>query len=431
LKKDILLIYPPWDVKCYQLMGLPILANILKNAKMFTDIKIIDAITLNLNHKQVIDMIRVIKPTVIGISIPFTAMIKSSRKLIKMIKKEFSDIPIFAGGYHVRIRPEDVTDLGVEIPTMNISTITGPNYSMPEWDLMPVDKYDLSLYLVNGEKAFPIQSSSGCPFSCTFCCNSKLHEKVKYRPLEDVITEIEYIKENFGVSAFHFWDETFTLNHDRVSDFCIEVINRELNIRWTAQTRANMIDEFIVNRMKCAGCVRLSIGVESGNERVLKTVGKKIKLPDVNRAIRIINETGIISYAGFMIGHVEDDIESVIDTIEFADKCNPRFVGFRIAIPYPGCVFRDEAKKKGKILTNDFSKYTDDNIVYMPEGLQGYDLKKIQKVAYAWFYVQRLDRIVDLYTQNFEDIIKTIDGIPDDIFDLGIRELIEKYCKVE
>lgn len=422
---DIVLIYPPWDVKCYQPIGLPILANHFKNVG-FTSI-IIDAIALEFNNEQIVDEVRKVNPEVIGVSVPFTAMVKNARELIRILKKEFPDKEIFCGGYHVIIKPEDFSDLDITIAPYEV----GIDYKYPEWELMLIEKYDLSLYLVNDERAFPIQSSIGCPFSCTFCCNSKRREKVQNRPINDVIDEIKYVMDKFKVYAFHFWDETFTLNKKRVTEICKKIVNEKLPILWTAQTRANKINDEILQVMSDAGCVRLSIGVESGNEKVLKTINKKIKLSDVENAIRMINNAGMVSYAGFMIGHVEDNIDSIIDTIRFADKCDPTFVGFRIAIPYPGCKFRDDAEKKGKILTNDFSKYTDDNVVYIPEGIKGYDIKKIQRLAYAWFYVNKLKRIISIFNRNFNDIIDYIDEFEPDVFNMDIKDLIEKYCKVK
>jgi radical SAM superfamily enzyme YgiQ (UPF0313 family) len=99
----------------------------------------------------------------------------------------------------------------------------------------------------------------------------------------------------------------------------------------------------------------------------------------------LAKQVGIISYAGFMIGHPDETLETVWETIKFAKDLNPDFIGFRIAIPYPGCVFGDIALHKGRLLTDDLSEYRDDNVVYIPEGLEGQNLKELQKTAYDYF----------------------------------------------
>jgi len=290
------------------------------------------------------------------------------------------------------------------------------------------------MYLTTRERAFPLETGRGCPFSCTFCCNSKRYEHVRYRSLDNVLDEIRYVQEKFGVHAFQIYDETFSLKRNRAEEFCRRLINERLDIRWETQTRASLVDVEIVELMKKAGCLRLSIGVESGDPVVLRAINKGIELQEAMEAVRVINAAGIVSYAGFMIGHPDDTLETVVRTIEFADALDPSFVGFRVAIPYPGCVFREIAEKKGRILTDDLSLYTDDNTVYVPPGLEGYDLQKIRKMAYTWYLMRRPERLErmnqqfsDPYRDTFEEILKGCSGIGRRV--PPVRELLDAYCR--
>ena len=418
MSTDLLLIYPPYSIKFYQPVGLAQLAGYL-TAKGY-NIEVIDAVASGYSFNEVISLIKKCDPIVIGISIPFSEMVDSGKQMLKLCREYFPNTLLLCGGYHVRIRPEDIAsycDLAVigegEVTTSEIlerylseqdlNAIDGTvyknehsiifnnprkllkdiNLSFPAWNLMPFRQYNMTMYLSTKEKAFPLQTGYGCPFACTFCCNSKIKEPIRYKDIDHVIAEIQNVIDNYGVRAFHIWDETFTLDRARVEEFCYKVI--DLNIHWSAQTRANLLSYDLLTLMKDAGCVRISIGVESGDPDILKSINKKIKLEEVVDTINLARKVGIISYAGFMIGHPDDTLETIWNTMKFAKKLNPDFVGFRIAIPYPGCVFGDIALHKGRLLTDDLSKYRDDNVVYIPEGLEGYDLKKLQKAAYDYF----------------------------------------------
>lgn len=421
MSTDLLLIYPPYDTKFYQPIGLAQLAGYLVSKGY--RIKVIDAVASEYSFNEVISLIKKCDPYIIGISIPFSEMIDSSKQMLKLCKEYFPNTLLLCGGYHASIRPLDVTDYcdlvvigegeeaicdlffkyfsGHDIYTANgivfksdydgHSIISKPSREslknvdlpFPAWNLMPFRSYDMTMYLSTKERAFPLQTGYGCSFECTFCCNSKLKEPVRYKSIDHVIAEIQNVVDNYGIRAFHIWDETFTLDASRVEKFCLKV--KDLGIHWSAQTRANLLSYDLLASMKDAGCVRISIGVESGDPDILKSINKKIKLDSVVDTINLARKVGIVSYAGFMIGHPDDTLETVWATIKFAKKLNPDFVGFRIAIPYPGCVFHDIALHKGKLLTDDLSKYRDDNVVYIPNGLAGHDLKKLQKTAYDYF----------------------------------------------
>jgi len=421
MSTDLLLIYPPYDVKFYQPVGLAQLAGYL-TAKGYR-VKVLDAVALGYNLEQVHSYIKECDTYMIGVSIPFSEMIESGKQTLIMCREYFPNTLLICGGYHAKIRPLDVvnycdlvvTDEGEEVmcdlffkyfsghdiymadgitfkseygkhpiisnpPREPLKDI---NFSFPAWNLMPFREYNMTMYLSTKERAFPLQTGYGCPYECTFCCNSKLKEPVRYKSIDHVVAEIKNVIDNYGVKAFHIWDETFTLDKSRVKEFCLKV--KDLDIHWSAQTRAGLLNKDLLTLMKKAGCVRISIGVESGNANILKSINKNISLQKAIETIRLIKEAGMVSYAGFMIGHPDDTIETVWDTINFSKELNSDFVSFRIAIPYPGCVFHDIALQKGRILTDDLSKYRDDNVVYIPEGLEGYDLKKLQKAAYDYF----------------------------------------------
>jgi radical SAM superfamily enzyme YgiQ (UPF0313 family) len=471
---DILLLYPPWDVKFYQAPGLPQLAGYLLENGIAAEI--LDSVVRSYDFQQVLEHIEKINPLVVGVSIPFTPMVTNGIKMLRLCREKFPEKLLLCGGYHAAIKPGELAehcDLVVlgegEITTAeiikkygngkNIFDVSGTACKkngelqfnkvrepvkdidalpFPAWQLVPLEGHKLTLYLTTGERAFPLQTGRGCPFSCTFCCNSKRYEKVRYRDMECVIEEVKYIIKNFGVRGFHIWDETFTLKRERVVDFCTRIMRGKIKIRWSCQTRANLIDTDLLALMKKAGCVRMSIGVESGDKWIIERINKKIVLEDVERAIALINSAGIVSYAGFMIGHPDDTPETVSRTIAFADRTNPHFVGFRNAIPYPGCVFREIAEREGGILTSDWSKYDDRQIVYVPPGMKGYDLAEARRMAYSYFYWQNTERIKRILDRGFVDLFKDTLMYGPAVYIRRSRgekvtpsEMLDRYCRTD
>ena len=470
-RPDLLLIYPPYDVKFYQPVGLAQLAGFLRVEGY--KVKIMDAVTLEHDFEQVCSFISEYNPRIIGVSIPFSEMANNGVEMLKICRERFAENLLICGGYHCWICPEDVIDYcdlvviseGEETTQEIISKYNSGQYlfdikgtafkvgneavinparellqdvnlPFPAWDLLPIEHYNMTLYLSTGEVAFPLQTGYGCPFACTFCCNSKLHEKVRYKDIKHVLDEINWIVQRFGVRGFHIWDETFTLNRSRVEEFCVNVIDRKMDIHWSAQTRVGLLDRELLELMKRAGCVRISIGVESGDPAILESINKKIDLKEAVRAIDLARDVGVISYAGFMIGHADDNPETVSHTISFANELNPDFVGFRCAIPYPGSVFRDNAERNGGIITYDLSKYRDDTIVYRPPGLSDYDLNEIRRLAYSYFYWQNMERISRVLLRGFQAMFEDTLEIGPAIYlsrkndtQLLERELLEKHCR--
>lgn len=465
--------FPPWSIKFYQAPVLPTLGACLRQTGF--NVTILDPIMSDMGFAQIEKYLQENKPKIVGVSIPFTGIAPNGVKLLKLIKEVCPNTFVMVGGYHAEIKPEEfldycnvlchgsgektIVEIMKNIEKDSLYNIDGIMYKKngkiiknkprdlidideippPAWDLMPMDKHKLTLYLTTKEPALPLQTGRGCPFRCTFCCNSKTKEKVRYRKVENIIKEIKEIKEKFNIHGFHMWDETFTLNKERTVELCKAFIENNLDIRWSAQTRAGMLDQELLDIMIKAGCNRIGLGIEAGDPRVLKSINKMINLEDAKKDIALINKNGIVSFTGFMIGHPDDDIETIANTIKFADEANAHFVKFKVAMPYPGCVFRDIAEKKGKILTNDWAKYDERSMTYIPEALKEYDLHKIQHLATAYFYWQNSERIARITKHHPKgDFLETLNGLGPWIYNqtlkrgkLNPKELIKKFCKIK
>ena len=147
-----------------------------------------------------------------------------------------------------------------------------------------------------------IITSRGCPFDCTYCSRKIGGKKIRFRSPENIISEIQYLSENFGLNKFVFLDDCATLSSKRIKKFCQMVIDLKLSIKWICITRVDTVSKDLLKEMKMAGCTSVDYGVESGNPKSLKKIRKGFSLKDVENTLRFTHEVGIQSMVNFMHG---------------------------------------------------------------------------------------------------------------------------------
>jgi len=240
------------------------------------------------------------------------------------------------------------------------------------------------------EQVATMVASRGCPYNCIFCFSMHGHT-VRYRSIPKVVDEIESIVKADGIRYFIFHDECFTLSRKRVLEFCDELQRRDLQIRWFCFTRGDTIDEEMAERMAEAGCVKISLGVESGSQQMLDRAGKKTKLDKISRAFDLLDRAGIETRGSFIIGLPGEDRASVRQTVDFAKSLRMYHFGLNIATPYPGTKMWDMAERNDGIRfeTVDLSSFRRwGNAVIATDRLGSTELEKAQRRAMVQFYLR-------------------------------------------
>lgn len=191
-----------------------------------------------------------------------------------------------------------------------------------------------------------IKVSRGCPHHCFFCLATPVSgSKVRMRSPENIVAEIEECVEKYKIKNFLFWSDVFNSDREWTLDLCERIIESDLDITWSANTRADTVDEEMIAYMYAAGCRLVSIGVESGSQFILDKIGKKTTLNDVRDTVKMFKRAGIKIYNYFVIGLPWDDEETIEDTIEFAIELDSDFVSFYTATPLPGTRYFNFIKK--------------------------------------------------------------------------------------
>jgi len=187
-------------------------------------------------------------------------------------------------------------------------------------------------------------SSRGCPFKCIYCAVKNIHggEKVRLRSAANVLDELEHIVKRFGIRHIAFNDDCLTLKRERVLEICEGIRSKGLNITWEGLSRADLIDRELLKIMKGAGFVRLSIGIESGNQGILDVIRKQETLEQIEKAVNLSHEVGIVTRGSVILGNPYENSQTVKDTFRFINRVKGLDqVVINILQPYPGTVVRD------------------------------------------------------------------------------------------
>ncbi len=185
----------------------------------------------------------------------------------------------------------------------------------------------------------------GCPFKCAFCTAGG--ERVRYRSVDNVMAEIEHVIENYGIREFRLSDDTFTLNRERLLELLPRM--KECDIYWRASVRARPLDPELLELMADSGCVELSYGIESGDQRVLDRVNKGVTLEHSETAMRWSKEAGITVRALMIAGLPGEGPNSAYKTIEFMEKTRQYWdiAALTNFVPLPGSPIWDRPQDFG------------------------------------------------------------------------------------
>jgi anaerobic magnesium-protoporphyrin IX monomethyl ester cyclase len=228
-------------------------------------------------------------------------------------------------------------------------------------------------------------ASVGCPFKCKFCIASNINFRT--RDLTNLLEEVRHIK-SLGINDIFFADPTFTVNKNYVSQLCNEI--KDLKIRWACNSHpSHLLDNDFVVILKKAGCHTIMVGVESGNEEILKLYSKGVTLKEIKKAFEICRKNGLHTLAYFILGFPGENITSILKTINFSKELDCDFISFDFATPDFGTELRKELIERN-IISSDLLYGWDPSgePLYSIDGLSKKDLMKLRNKAYRKFYLR-------------------------------------------
>jgi len=386
--KDSYTIVPP--------IGLAYLSSVLK--KNGIAVQLIDGARERLSSADIIQIISKDKPEIVGINF-YTNDFYEVKGLLRQIKEYDPKIVTVAGGPHPSALPEETLNalndldyvligeaeigfprLAKGFPPAEIEGLAWredgqvrlnppklvenlDSLGAPDWEAIPPPIYS-NAPLGGFARAVPIAyllTSRGCPFPCTFCAGKNIYgNKIRWRSLENVIAEIEYLINKYGVKEFHILDDNFAYRKEYVISFCNEIIKRGIKVNFNCSNgiRLESLNFEIFQLMRRAGFYSFSVGIESGSSRILKDMRKGTSLDALREKISLARKAGLEITGLFIVGYPTETEEDILKTIEYAKSIKINKAAFTAFLPLPGSPIYNELKASGKIDKEDWKNFS-------------------------------------------------------------------------
>jgi len=275
-------------------------------------------------------------------------------------EESLSKIP----GLYVRKNDKFITNKS-ELPK-NLDYISPPNWELlaNRENYMSILKNWLNVILPkemqlhDNEHILPIVMTRGCPYKCTFCYHvNNLH---RCHSVGYIVEYLKKLKNKYGVSHIFTWDDLIMVDRKWLSDLCDELIKQDVGTKiYTSGGKPNLVTRDLLKKMKSAGFVRISYGIESGSQHILNVMNKRTTVKQNYDAVKMSMEEGIFTHLNMILGMPGESLTTLKETINFLTSLakegliSSRNISFAYATGYPG--------------TKLFQHMLDNNIVNDPE----------------------------------------------------------------
>lgn len=287
----------------------------------------------------------------------------------------------------------------------------------PCWDLLDLNSYPIAPHgaFCKQFPTAPMITTRGCPYQCTYCVGPLISgRKIRRHSVDYIIKQITLLNKTYGIKEIHIEDDNFTVNRKFVEEFCNALIEKNLGVTWVCPNgiRLDTLDEELVNLMKKSGLYSISVGIESGSDRIRELMKKNLSTQKIVEKLDMIKKTGIGVTGFFILGFPGETKKEIEETIKFACSLPLKRATFSAFKPFPGTEIFNELTKTGEIKQMAWADFTLDKVIWSPAGISKEELIKLRKKAFLSFYLrpkilfQMLNEIKNF--ENLKFIIKRI-----------------------
>jgi anaerobic magnesium-protoporphyrin IX monomethyl ester cyclase len=401
-------------------IGLAYLAAVLKTNGH--EVTVIDCPASEMGHEQLKAKVASFEPDVVGIT-SMTPTIQSTLLSARVAKEACPNAIVTLGGPHATFMDRQILEQEAAVDVVvrgegeqtllemaqnvadskslhKIDGITFRNSDqiiqtpnrpfIQNLDELPYPAYDyfpLNRYRLFGKLFLPIITSRGCPFQCSFCTTSRiLGKEYRARSPKNIVDELEFLKNTYGADAFTFYDDTLTLDKNRIFKICEGIKARKIDLPWDCQTRVDQVSREVLAEMRETKCQQVFFGVESGCQEILDAVKKRTTVEQNAKAIKLAKEAGLFVAISIMIGYPGENKDMLKQTLDFIRKTEPDDVYLCVATPYPGTELRRLVEEMGLKMSADWGLYDTVTPVFDNPLLPAEDILKLRKEFYDSFY---------------------------------------------
>lgn len=307
------------------------------------------------------------KPDLVGLSF-MTMYAPRAYQLATQIKKE-RGLTVVMGGAHPTAMPEEALEFG-DCVIMGEAEYTFPQaitdgklegiiqpMAPPVLDDLPIPsrwQLDLDQYAAAGDqlagfsyRTLGIITSRGCPFKCTYCINSKRETALRFHSEDRVMEELKYLVEKHHIESIAFYDELVATDARRFKQICESMIRNNMShLKWECQMHAKTFRPDLLKLMKQAGCIQVTVGFESGSQRILDTINKGATVEQNMDAARMAHEAGLRVRGCFIVGTPGETLDDVRQTEQFMKQAKVDFSSVHYMTPLPGTAIFDQFKDR-------------------------------------------------------------------------------------
>lgn len=343
------------------------------------------------NQKEQLDFILEKKPTIICIYTNLMTKIEVV-KLIKVLKSEkYNNPQIILGGPDVTYNVENYLKSGADFLIIGegeettfelynaivnqtqlekvdgIAFIknqkiiqTNPRTKIKDLSELPLpnrEAINMQRYLDtwknnHGQSSMTISTQRGCPYTCKWCSTAVYGQSYRRRPANLVAAEMKMLKQNYHTDAIWFVDDVFTVSHKWLQELKNEILKQDAQIPFECITRAERLNDEILRLLKEIGCFRIWIGAESGSQKIIDLMDRRVDVDLVKEMIQKTNNLGIETGTFIMLGYPGETKEDIKDTIQYLKEANPTHYTITIAYPIKGTSLYNEIEDKITHLPN-------------------------------------------------------------------------------
>ncbi len=207
---------------------------------------------------------------------------------------------------------------------------------LPAWDLLNMGEYKDPPFF-GDEPHAGIFTTRGCPQNCIFCASGVTWERrLRSRSVDNVMEEIHKLADNFGTKNLYFYDDHFAAKRSRALDLCDRLASERPGTKYIVQIRADSVNEELAQSLNRSGCISAALGIESGNEEMLRAINKRETKDEMRIAVKMLKSAGVPITTSYIIGLPGDTHETIKETLDFARELNTEQMKFMLLTPVPG-----------------------------------------------------------------------------------------------
>jgi radical SAM superfamily enzyme YgiQ (UPF0313 family) len=255
--------------------------------------------------------------------------------------------------------------------------------------LLNFDNYS-SPFIVGGRVA-TLMSSQGCPGRCTFCDRPQMGKKFRKHSAVRVVDEIERCVKDWGITDITFYDDTFTVDKQRVIDICSLIKERRIKVSLDLRARIDSMNAEMIESLAEAGCRRIHYGVESGDENIQKIIKKNVDFDLLRQVVKKTKTAGIETLGYFMLGLPGEKQKEIEKTLDLMCAVPFDYANIGIFMPFPGTAIYNEALAKGMYKEDFWREFArnpreDFQPPFWNENFTDDELVEFMRIAYRRFY---------------------------------------------